>query len=383
MVAQQFNWRRFVQTSLCFAALAALPFLSVFAACPGPNPDEEVIKEADTWRPEGGEIIPEPTSETSIEQNAEQTNTRYPYSFTRVNVGDAKALSHMVSTSAVQIVGGESIFLTEDKSVWLDIAPPALVGSVKHLSIRESRVLAVGGEEATPFQGQIMLSKDTGRTWTSVWTGKKDQKDARLRAVVWITDTVAVAAGRSGQFYRTVDRGETWSPLAVGASMTNAQLEGMVLVGSKIFVVGDQGGIFLTEDNGAAWKVLQQESSLPTLRDIHFLQDKLIGYAVGTQGAVYRTTDGGATWTRYQQIPLPSNDDDLRAISSDGANRMAIVSRKYYYISLNKGNSWERFDFQEGFLPERSELRGLHFADKDNLFFLASDGHILKGVYQP
>jgi len=150
MVAQQFNWRRFVQTSLCFAALAALPFLSVFAACPGPNSDEEVIKEADTWRPEGGEISPEPTSESNTEQNADQTNIPSPYSFTRVNVGDSKALSHMVSTTAIQIVGGESIFLTEDKSVWLDIAPPALVGSVRNLSIRENRVLAVGGEEAAP-----------------------------------------------------------------------------------------------------------------------------------------------------------------------------------------------------------------------------------------
>jgi photosystem II stability/assembly factor-like uncharacterized protein len=383
MFAQPFALRRFLQSSLCFAALAALPFFSLFAGCPSPTSGEEVIKEADIWRPEGGENTPESNQEIGFEQNTEQTTTASPYSFTRVNIGESKSLSHMVSSSAVQLVGGESIYLTEDKEVWLDIAPPALVGSVKHLSIRGDRVIAVGGEETAPFQGQIMLSKDAGRTWVSAWTIKKDQKDARLRSVAWVTDNIAVAVGRSGQFYRSLDNGENWSPLPVGTSMTDASLEGMTIVGTKIFVVGDQGSIFLTEDNGANWKVLQQENGQPMLHGIHFLQDNQTGYAVGAQGAVYRTANGGATWVRSSRIPLPSDDDDMRAVASDGVNRMAIVSCKYYYISLNKGNSWERFGFQEGFLPQRSELRGLHFADKDNLFLLTNDGHILKGVYKP
>ncbi|MCB9640075.1 MAG: hypothetical protein H6728_04660 [Myxococcales bacterium] len=367
--------------SLLFAFVMALPFFSFFAGCPGPT-GEETPKEANVWQPEGGEQQPEPTPEEDKETSPETPVVKQPYEFERVKLAEGSALYHMANGSAVQLVAGSSIFLSEDKAVWLDIAPPALLGRVRRIAINGNNVLAVGGQPESPNQGQIMLSNNQGRSWESVWTIKKDQKDARLRAVMWITETIALVVGYQGQVYRTVDSGATFTSLPVANSMEELNLEAMALVGNKLFVVGDQGSIFLSEDNGASWKVLQQESGLPTLRDVTFFKDT-IAFAVGARGSVYRTEDAGLSWSKYTQLPLPEDDDDLRAVASDGANRMAIVSRKYYYFSLNKGNSWDRISLDTKFLPSSSELLGAYFADKDTLYLMLSDGYLLKGTYRP
>ena len=368
----------------CFGLCLILPSLGAFWACETPTSQEEVSKEPTVWRPDGGEVLlpEEGLIEEPSETQPERPAATFPYRFERVEIERGVPLYTALGGEGYKLIFGGSVFYTDDDVVWLNLAPSVQEGVFHRAARRGERILAVTGTTQEPFLGQVLLSGDGGKTWRSVLSVKQEGRDNRLRDAMWITETIALVVGHSGLIFRTQDGGETWREIEPDAAMRDVHLEGMARVGNEIFAVGSQGGIFLTENNGADWQVLNKDPRVGDLRDVSFFKDR-IAIAVGTQGAAFRTEDVGRTWQRFN-LPPAANEENFRALQSDGENRMAVIGRKSIWLSTNRGASWGTpYTLPTNLLPVREELTGVFFFTRERLYILTSDGYLLNGTLQP
>ncbi len=129
-----------------------------------------------------------------------------------------------------------------------------------------------------------------------------------LRGVAFADASTWVAFGHDGQFastvhrmVRSVDGGETWSPVNYGPAI---KLNGLAFLDDEVgFAVGVGGAILKTVDAGQTW------SSVPSgttseLTSIEFA-NATHGVVVATGGKVLRTFDGGANWDEVNVSPTP------------------------------------------------------------------------------
>ena len=122
-----------------------------------------------------------------------------------------------------------------------------------------------------------------------------------LRAVVFVGDSEAWAAGDGGTLLRTADVGKTWSTQASG---TDASLRGLSFADAQHgWAVGasldasyhDVGNAILaTTDGGLTWH--PQDAGVQRGLNAATFVDRARGWAVGDAGTILRTVDGGATW---------------------------------------------------------------------------------------
>lgn len=181
------------------------------------------------------------------------------------------------------------------------------------LAAGEMVTRALGGEAADPVA-----------TWTPLGPGNIG---GRTRAVLINPNdaNVMYAAGVSGGVWKTVNGGQTWTPIT--DQLANLTVSSMAMEpgnpdtiyvgtgeGVSTFTFDTQGdfrgaGIFKTADGGASWTRL---ASTVNNENFYFVNDLVISpndknrvYA-GTRTGVWRSLDGGANWTR---ILAPQNED--------------------------------------------------------------------------
>lgn len=120
--------------------------------------------------------------------------------------------------------------------------------------------------------------------------------------------TTLVAAGQDGVFAnavarmtRSIDGGQSWSPVDYGSPSFIADIEFVSdMVG---FAVGGGGLLIKTEDAGLSWTPVSL-STTANLKSIAFT-DPDWGLIVANGGVVHRTFDGGATWDEVVVEPTP------------------------------------------------------------------------------
>lgn len=189
------------------------------------------------------------------------------------------------------------------------------------------------------IDGDVLLSKDLGRTWQfhrinnwEVYTGgsfmtpdtgifvstvlQRQCSFVRVDSNFNIIDENTLAFGLN-DFYRidantayavgygavmkTTDRGNTWH----FQNVQGDDFMAMDIHGDEIWMCGSNGSIYHTVNGGDGWGLLRNGNDITIphygLRSIVF-KDALHGWAAGDDGKVIFTDDGGNHWEEFNQF---------------------------------------------------------------------------------
>eukprot|EP00976_Prorocentrum_cordatum_P002003 40010-Prorocentrum_minimum.AAC.2 len=146
----------------------------------------------------------------------------------------------------------------------------------------------------------LLLAHQAGVCHGEGWQGLElGVLKSTLRGSVFYNRTHGWAVGERDVLLLSSDTGQTWTETSTGQGFgSGITWEGGVSKTSDVFAVGDLGLILHTSDAGATW-TQQQSTTTQTLYDVYFLSD-VAGYVVGAFGTILRTSDKGATWNKLK-----------------------------------------------------------------------------------
>jgi photosystem II stability/assembly factor-like uncharacterized protein len=246
--------------------------------------------------------------------------------------------------------------------------------------------------------GKIFRTTDAGATWVE----KLHKPGTYFRCIAFVDEKVGVAGNigpgyfpnvsDSTPLYRTVDGGETWTPVTeiegdpvVGLCAIEVLREEFVNAGSldmrtRIHAVGRVGGptaFLYSDDLGATWKRRPLPESAAMAFDVHFFDRDHGVVASGTSANVAEsnaliltTADGGATWTEayrsarpYEltwKIAFPTRDVGYVTVQSYDPDPR--VTARVVAKTVDGGRSWTEVP-----LVSDAKVRafGVAFLDKD------------------
>jgi photosystem II stability/assembly factor-like uncharacterized protein len=140
-----------------------------------------------------------------------------------------------------------------------------------------------------------LLKTTDGTNWVFRSTGINDD----LREVYFSSATNGIIVTSNVKLYRTVDAGNTWTPvtgsgldLDIINELTFATATNGIAVGSK----GVNGAVYRTTDGGLTWTAA---SSFTTndLKTVQVLPDNSTAYAGGVKGTLIKSTNAGKDWS--------------------------------------------------------------------------------------
>lgn len=247
---------------------------------------------------------------------------------------------------------------------------------------------------AATNQGQVVLSNNSGQTWTDIVMPGIGTRSVRTIAVSPSQDTL-VAAGTAGYLARSTDRGRTWTQITLNA--VSAFNRAVFRTADTVFVVGDvdQTGVatgkmgrnmWRSTDAGATFSRISVDSFfvvVPTtavprnLQDISFVPGTQVAYASlshrtnNNENVIIKTTNGGNTWFTTQVPPVSSRiASALIALSVDtiitGFN--GAYSGEVWWTT-DGGNTWSR-RFQEGANTGKRQF----YQDGQTLYLVGASG---------
>ncbi len=221
---------------------------------------------------------------------------------------------------------------------------------------------ADGSVYAAGFEGKLLRSTDTGKTWNfhqlehywfrdvalptpdkaivvggiSFGSGliqhidtlgglqTRDSFSYQLNQIKMVTPQVGYICG-FGVFMKTTDGGQSW----VIEDVQGDNFMSMSILGDDIWLCGDNGSAFHSSDAGIHWQRLRNgnDISLPRyhLQDICFT-DRQNGWAVGDDGVVLYSDDGGKHWMEFDRFTgslltsmAPQPDGSMMVVGDNGS----------------------------------------------------------------
>ncbi len=128
---------------------------------------------------------------------------------------------------------------------------------------------------------------------------------AKLFVRVWAFDPVnpsVVYAGTTAGFFKSVDRGATWT--AANAGLTSFDVQGLAVDGKNpaiLYAGTSAGGVFKTVDAGGRWSAVNAGLGNANVRWLAIDPgDSNVVYAA-TAGGVYKSTDAARSWRASSQ----------------------------------------------------------------------------------
>ena len=190
--------------------------------------------------------------------------------------------------------------------VVMDPSNPDILYSASYQRRRHFGILVAGGPE-----GAIYKSTDGGNNWKKLLRGLPSGVDiGRIGLAVSpqkpeVVYAIIAAEGNSGGFFRSEDRGETWTKMS-DHMVVDAQYY-MELFPSphqfdKVYAVDVR--THYTEDGGATWKRLSEENKHVDNHDIVFDPDDPEYMMLSNDGGIYETWDNAKTWKFIDNLPI-------------------------------------------------------------------------------
>jgi photosystem II stability/assembly factor-like uncharacterized protein len=177
--------------------------------------------------------------------------------------------------------------------------------------IQDVGVLCLAADPSHPermyagtLQGTVFRSDDGGAHWSGPSIGIADV--IAVIALVVAPDAVYAIAGEEGndlanQVYKSTDRGESWSPLAM------AQVAALSVDPAdphRLYAVLSGRGVYRSTDGGATWAAstqgLPKHGSVTALVAVPGAGSTAVYVAVEGHG-LFRSTDGGDHWQRVSR----------------------------------------------------------------------------------
>lgn len=227
---------------------------------------------------------------------------------------------------------------------------------VGHL-LNSATIAPNGSVYGIGFEGKLLYSHDTGKTWSfkqlerfyyrdvsfrnanqaiavggiSFGSGMRigidgegnlQQRDSfkyQLNCVQMVTNELGYCCG-FGIVLKTINGGNSW----VIQSAKDDNFSAMDVHGDEIWMCGTGGSVFHTTNGGANWTRQRNGNDLSQknygLNDIKFT-DKRNGWAVGENGVVLHSDDGGNHWMEYDKFTT----NTLTSIFILGNNTIIVV----------------------------------------------------------
>jgi photosystem II stability/assembly factor-like uncharacterized protein len=239
---------------------------------------------------------------------------------------DSRIMAMDVENNKLYLSTIHGIYLSDDfGNSWRALTDTNLTGFSIEVSGDE---IFVGSSNNRDLQ----YSADGGATWER--KSSSATQESVLHLLKWEN---TLWLGTSSKFYRSTDKGTSWSP-----SAPNVVVSSLDSADSYLFVSGNDHngffGVYRSGNNGASWvKILStQETNIPVSG---FLK---IGNTLYVSGftSLYYSDDDGLTWTTQllpesfnfrQQTFMTHVDDELFVSYGDGI-----------LFTADRGATWER-----------------------------------------
>jgi photosystem II stability/assembly factor-like uncharacterized protein len=205
------------------------------------------------------------------------------------------------------------------------------------LWISETSALAVG-------QDTCLRSDDEGVTWYEVGFGIDTGLAAIARAG---NSSVICGVSTGGDIWKSPDLGVTWYKLVEGMGVLPADWAITMFDENTGYVAGANGLTFRTTDAGESWTLLNNGCG-DTISDLKFFGESF-GIAVTERGYVFRTTDGGLHWdVKILKVTgqVWGRSEGLDAISIIDQNNIVVAGLGgLCFRSYDGGNTWYSIGF--------------------------------------
>jgi photosystem II stability/assembly factor-like uncharacterized protein len=215
-------------------------------------------------------------------------------------MGSRRLIVVLVVAASLSLVPTASGAVTVGHSGWSWGSPTPQGHTIRALEFDGARGYAAGAF------GTVLVSEDSGLTWTGAATGITQELD---RIDVVDSDSVVVSGGcyvrRSDDGGRTFER----LPWTAGDTRCAAKVVAIDFLANETgYLLLEDGAILRTEDGGRTWS---RRTAVPGTRatDAMFVPKDVAfttpteGVAATSQGRVYRTTDGAVSWTLVRNDP--------------------------------------------------------------------------------
>ena len=251
---------------------------------------------------------------------------------------------------------GFGIFKSADSGFSWAFLHPSEVDYTYSLAVHPTNPdIVFSGYSPKPFQDWAMVRRsiDGGENWSTVLNITHSDGITSIAIDPQNTNTVYAGStgpsnGGGGQIYRSNNGGDVWIPLNPHFSMLTVwgqpQLIGDPTNPATAYAATWLGGTWKTVDAGQTWTPLDKAPQSSTALSLDPLNPNVIYAADRTAPIVWKSTDSGATWT------------SIADFSSTGAfmlNRVFVAGNAVYastfgpnmhdgklYRSSNSGSTW-------------------------------------------
>lgn len=232
----------------------------------------------------------------------------------------------------------------------------------------------------------IMRTENGGETWCRVhW----DPDVEKPLFDVWFADEMTgFAVGAYGYYLRTTDGGVTWTEEVFDATDVTADTGGegqgdseeswdedfnlggdfhlnkiIPAGGSRLFIAAEAGTIYRSDDQGETWLQLPSPYDGSFFSGVYLGEDSLLIF--GLRGNLFRTDDAGMTW---RQIELPSDRSLFGGTRFDDGSVLVVGASGVILVS-REGQSFRMVQ-----RPDRQVLMTLQPAGSDGLVLVGEPG---------
>ncbi|MDH5760198.1 MAG: hypothetical protein OEZ65_11465 [Gemmatimonadota bacterium] len=264
-----------------------------------------------------------------------------------------------------------------------NIGPAGMSGRIASIDVLASDPTVIWVGAAT---GGVWKSTDGGGSWTPVFDRERVSGIGAVAInqsrpdIVWVgtgEGNPRNSAGVGAGIYRTVDGGDTWSFLGLGASERIHRIvlhptdPEVALVGvmGPAWSDGDERGVYRTRDGGATWERVLFVNPRTGVSDLvmdpsnpnklfagmwEFRREPWFFTSGGGGSGLYVTYDGGTTWSRYGVADgLPAGELGRIGLAVAGRGSgwvyaLVEAERSALLRSVDGGRTWETVNDEPG-----------------------------------
>jgi photosystem II stability/assembly factor-like uncharacterized protein len=232
-------------------------------------------------------------------------------------------------------------------AVWPVVAPaaaqddavdnaPAILAPLANTSLMLDAALAGDRLVAVGDRGHILVSDDSGATWSQVEVPTR----AMLTGITFVDDALGFAVGHDAVILRTRDAGNSWEVVHFAPEEETPFLDVWFENAERGFVIGAYGYFFVTTDGGDSWNFEPIGED-----DFHLYDVKRAGggrlYMAAEAGFAYRSEDTGTTW---EEMPSPYEGTFFGTLPLNGDTVLLFGLRGHLFRSEDGGDTWQELD---------------------------------------
>jgi photosystem II stability/assembly factor-like uncharacterized protein len=233
----------------------------------------------------------------------------------------------------MQVVGGSCIVGAQGNDIYSSTNNGTswkLAGTVTPALVK----LAASGTNlfAATNGGGMLLSSDSGATWTPINTGLSANMVVKYLNVAGSN----IFCATSGNLYRSTNNGSSWTFLGAVGNPLPSMFSSYTMSGTTLFAGSDNtyNGVSFSTNNGTSWTQVNTGLSCRLVTSVASIGTHVFA---GTWAGVYSSTNNGANWAEKDS---GLNSKPAYCLIANGKDLYAGSFMGGVYFSQDSGISW-------------------------------------------